>query len=57
VNSALGITPATADFVKEAATSDMFEIQSSQLAQERGNAAEKTFAATMIEDHQRRPTI
>jgi predicted outer membrane protein len=39
--------------VKEAATSDMFEIQSSQLAQERGNAAEKTFAATMIEDHQK----
>ena len=51
VNSALGIGPATADFVKEAATSDMFEIQSSQLAQERGNASEKTFAATMIKDH------
>jgi putative membrane protein len=53
VNSALGITPATADFVKEAATSDMFEIQSSQLAQERGNASEKPFAATMIKDHQK----
>lgn len=53
VNSTLGITPTTEDFVKEAATSDMFEIQSSQLAQERGNAAEKTFAATMIKDHQK----
>ncbi len=53
VNSTLGITPATADFVKEAATSDMFEIQSSQLAQERGNASEKSFAATMIADHQK----
>jgi putative membrane protein len=53
VNSALGITPATADFVKEAATSDMFEIQSSQLAQERGNASERPFAATMITDHQK----
>ena len=41
VNSALGISPTTADFVKEAATSDMLEIQSSQIAQERGNAAEK----------------
>jgi len=51
VNSALGVSPTTADFVKEAATSDMFEIQSSQLAQERGNATEKTFAATMIKDH------
>jgi putative membrane protein len=53
VNSALGLTPATADFVKEAATSDMFEIQSSQLAQELGNASERPFAATMIKDHQK----
>ena len=44
VNSVLGVAPTTADFVKEAAISDMFEIQSSQLAQERGNAAEKSFA-------------
>jgi putative membrane protein len=53
INSTLGITPTTADFIKEAATSDMFEIQSSQIAQERGNASEKTFAATMISDHQK----
>ncbi len=53
VNSTLGITPTTEDFVKEAAVSDMFEIQSSQMAQERGNASEKTFAATMIKDHQK----
>ena len=53
VNSTLGISPATADFVKEAATSDKFEIQSSQIAQERGNASEKSFAATMIKDHQK----
>ena len=51
MNSALGISPTTADFVKEAAISDMFEIQSSQIARERGNASEKTFAATMIKDH------
>jgi putative membrane protein len=53
VNSTLGISPTTADFVKEAAISDMFEIQSSQLAQERGNASEKLFAQTMIKDHQK----
>ncbi len=41
------------DWSTEAATSDMFEIQSIQLAQERRNAAEKTFAATMIKDHQK----
>ena len=51
INSTLGISPATEDFVKQAAMSDMFEIQSSQLAQERGNAAEKSFAANMIKDH------
>ena len=33
VNSALGVTPTTQDFVTEAAASDMFEIQSSQLAE------------------------
>jgi putative membrane protein len=31
INSTLGISPATEDFVKQAAISDMFEIQSSQL--------------------------
>src|SRR3954470_8868816 len=56
VNSALGISPTTADFIKEAAISDMFEIQSSQIAQERGNASEKTFAAEMIKDHQKTST-
>jgi putative membrane protein len=53
MNSTLGIAPTTADFVKEAATSDMFEIQSSQLAEQHGNPTEKTFAATMIKDHQK----
>jgi putative membrane protein len=51
VNSTLGIAPKTADFVKEAAISDMFEIQSNKLGEERGNAAEKSFAATMVADH------
>jgi putative membrane protein len=51
VNSTLGISPATADFVKEVAISDMFELQSNKLAEDRGNAAEKSFAAMMIKDH------
>ena len=53
INSTLGISPATEDFVKQAAISDIFEIQSSKLAEERGNAAEKSFAATMIKDHEK----
>ncbi len=51
VNSTLGISPTTADFVKEAAMSDMTEIAAAKLAQERGNAQAKTFAGRMITDH------
>jgi putative membrane protein len=51
VNSALGIAPKTSDFVKEAAISDMFEIQSSQLAQTKGDDATKAFASQMVADH------
>jgi putative membrane protein len=55
VNSALGVSPSTADFVKEAAISDMFEIQSSQLAAQRANEPTKVFASQMITDHQKTP--
>lgn len=53
INSALGLAPTTQDFVTEAANSGQFEIQSSQLAQERGDQMSKTYAAKMIEDHQK----
>jgi putative membrane protein len=56
VNSVLGIAPTTADFVKEVAISDMFEIQSSKLAQDKGNASEKTFASQMVTDHTKTST-
>jgi putative membrane protein len=51
VNSALGIAPKTEDFIKEAAMSDMLEIEAAKIAQQKGNATEKTFAAQMISDH------
>jgi putative membrane protein len=51
VNSTLGISPTTPDFVKEVAISDTFEIQSNTLGREKGNAAEKTFASQMVADH------
>jgi putative membrane protein len=51
VNSALGITPNTGDFIKEAATSDMLEIAAAKLAQQKGDADEKKFAEQMITDH------
>ncbi|QDL97982.1 DUF4142 domain-containing protein [Rhodopseudomonas palustris] len=51
VNSVLGIAPSTPDFVKQVAISDMYEIQSNQLAERKGNAAQQTFAKQMITDH------
>jgi putative membrane protein len=51
VNSTLGISPSTPDFVKQVAISDMFEIESNKLALEKGNAAEKSFASQMVKDH------
>ena len=53
VNSLMGVAPKTEDFVKEAATSDMFEIASSKLALERGDEATKAFAQQMLTDHQK----
>jgi len=51
VNSALGITPTTQDFVTEVANSDMLEIQSSQLVATKSDDKDKTFAEHMIKDH------
>ena len=51
VNSMLGMAPTTKDFVTEAAISDMFEIQSSKLAEARSTGPTKAFAEKMIQDH------
>jgi putative membrane protein len=51
VNSVLGIAPKTEDFIKEAAMSDMLEIEAAKIAQQKGNADEKKFADMMIADH------
>jgi putative membrane protein len=56
VNATLGISPSTPDFVKQVAISDMFEIESNKLGQEKGNAAEKSFASQMVQDHTKTST-
>lgn len=53
VNSMLGIAPKTEDFIKEAAMSDMTEIEAAKIAQQKGNADEKKFAEMMLTDHTR----
>lgn len=50
-NSLLGVAPKTGDFVKEAATSDMLEIEAAKIAEQKGNAEEKKFAGQMVNDH------
>ncbi|QPF83816.1 DUF4142 domain-containing protein [Bradyrhizobium genosp. L] len=56
VNSVLGVAPKTEDFIKEAATSDMLEIEAAKIAQQKGNATEKKFADQMITDHTKTST-
>jgi putative membrane protein len=56
INSALGIAPKTEDFIKEAAMSDMLEIEAALIAQQKGNAVEKKFAGQMVTDHTKTST-
>ena len=52
----LGVSPSTPDFVQQVAISDMFEIESNRLGQQKGNAEQKAFAAQMIADHTKTST-
>jgi putative membrane protein len=52
INAMTGTAPSTQDFVTQAAVSDMFEIDSSKLAQANSQDAKvKSFAAKMVTDH------
>ena len=51
VNSTLGISSSTQDFVTEAANSDMLEIESSKLVAAKSDTKDKAFADQMIKDH------
>lgn len=52
INSMVGAAPSTQDFVTQAAISDMFEIESSKLAQQKSTKDTiKSFASQMVADH------
>lgn len=53
VNSLIGVSPSTQDFVTQAATGDLFEIQTSELAVERADEPTKAYARKMIEEHRK----
>ena len=46
----------TADFVKKVAISDLFEVESNKLPEQKGNAQEKSFARQMVTDHTKTST-
>ena len=56
VNSVLGVSPTTPDFVKEAAMSDMYEIASSKLALQKADQPTKEFATQKVADHTKTST-
>src|ERR1700733_3749291 len=51
VDSLLGITPSTQDFVSEATKAGMFEVDSSKLAIQKTDGQIKEFATQMVADH------
>jgi len=53
VNSVMGVAPKTEDFVMQASGSDLFEIESSKLALQKGDDETKKFAQQMISDHEK----
>jgi putative membrane protein len=52
-NSLIGRAPSTEDFVMQASASDLFEIESSKLAVQKGDEPTKAFAQQMITDHEK----
>lgn len=53
VNSLIGVAPTSQDFVTQAVNSNKFEIQSSELALQKGDDATKAMAKTFIDDHKK----
>ena len=56
VNTVLGITPKTADFVKEIAENNLFVIESSKLAVAKTDRKVKEFAQELLADYTRSTT-
>jgi putative membrane protein len=54
INSVLGTSPSTQDFVSQAAQGDLLEIESGKLAQQHANdPMMKQFASQLVTDHQK----
>jgi putative membrane protein len=51
INSFFGISPSTQDFVTQVAQREIFQIEISKLARQRGRGATKQFSEKMLEEH------
>jgi len=51
INSILGISPSTQDFVTQVAQSEIFQVEISKFAQQRAHGTTKQFAEKMLEEH------
>ena len=56
VNSVLGVAPKTEDFIKEAATSDMLEIEAAKIAQQKGTPPRRSSPAAPSRSQPPRPS-
>lgn len=51
INTLLGISPSTQDFVSQVALGEMFELELARVANERGSEKIKAFAEQILKDH------
>ncbi len=51
INSFLGLSPSTQDFVSQVTLNEMFEMELGRLANERGSEKIKAFAEQVLKDH------
>jgi putative membrane protein len=51
INSLLGVSPSTEDFVTRVAQSEMLQVELAQLAEERGSEKTKEFVKGMLSEH------
>ena len=52
ISAVIGIAPSTTDFISQAVIGDMFGVEASELALERGNDKTKSFAEKLITEHE-----
>jgi putative membrane protein len=53
INSLLGISPSTEDFISQVVLGEIFQLELVKLAEQRGNPKTKLLAAELLQDHKK----